>query len=92
MSLKLNRNTETAVQDDSWKSYSFLNISLPTNDGGKHKIGFIGFKSDNADHAQIIEALANEATRAEVLEQIASLLIFDYRLANDPNRSTLKLA
>lgn len=83
-------NTNTAAApatpaNDNWKAQGFLNLYLPTPDGGRAKLGFIALKDVNTTGVNQKKLLAginaSEAEQARIVELIRSKMIVEYRSA-----------
>jgi hypothetical protein len=73
-----NQNTNAAQQNDSWKAQAFINIYIPTPDGGKRKLGSIPLKDSKQFDAKMIERLKEEGG----LEALHDALIIDFQMAD----------
>lgn len=82
------QNQAQANADESWKSDAFVNISLPTADGGTRKIGSIGLKLRKAAEKELIEYLQADPSRVADLFSQAS---FDFQLADGSTSSGFAL-
>lgn len=74
--------------NDNWKAQGFLNLSLPSQDGGKVKLGAIPLKASNPREKALIEWLTEDPTRVEA---ILSKLIIEYRSAEPKAGSSFDL-
>lgn len=78
------RPAPAAAQNNSWeKAAAFINIALPTRNGGDPvRLDAIKLKVSNVVHNQIIDLLkdADPAERAKILEQIKQRLVLDFQL------------
>lgn len=82
MAFNSNATTTTTVQsNDSWKATAFLNIYLPTPEGGKRKIGAISLKDSKAYDKALIERLSSDP---EAVKAMLSVLFVDFQLADKP--------
>lgn len=68
----------TESNNDSWKAQAFLNLYVPTPDGGKRKLGSIPLRESKAFEKAIIERLKQEGA----LEALTQALILDFQLAD----------
>lgn len=85
-------NTNTADRgpsNDSWKADGFLNLYLPTKEGGKRKLGAIALKVSNANEANLLKWL-EEDTDARVALLMRKLVV-EYRSATPKQGSEFAL-
>lgn len=55
-------------QNDSWKSQAFLNLYLPTQSGGRRKLGSIGLKVAKEEEAKLIAWLEEDPSRVGIIK------------------------
>lgn len=55
------------TNDDKWKAQAFINIFLPTADGGRRKLGAIALKANKPSEAELIEYLKEDPSRVNSL-------------------------
>jgi hypothetical protein len=67
------------IASERWKSDAFINIFLPTADGGKKKLGSIGLKLSKPAEAKLIKYLQEDPSRVVALLQHAEV---DFRMAD----------
>ena len=72
------RNQNTNQQNDSWKAQAFVNLYVPTPEGGKRKIGTIALKDSKTFEAALIKRLQEEGG----LEALKDALIVDFQMAD----------
>jgi hypothetical protein len=72
-------NVTNMPQRERWQSDAFINIFLPTPDGGKRKLGSIGLKVTKPAEAQLIQYLSEDPTRIVALMAHAEV---DFRMAD----------
>ena len=77
-------NNQSQTGDQSWRNDAFVNISLPTADGGKRKIGSVGLKLRKAAEKELIEYLQADPSRVASLFSHAS---FDFQLVDGSTSS-----
>lgn len=73
-----NQNTNTNQQNDSWKAQAFVNLYVPTPEGGKRKIGSIALKDSKPYEAALIKRLQEEGG----LDALKDALIVDFQMAD----------
>lgn len=80
-----NKNTATvaATQDTSWKAQAFINLYIPTADGGRRKIGAIALKEARSFEAQLIARLQEDGA----VQALADVLQIDFQMADQPAAS-----
>lgn len=74
--LQTRNNNEAS--NESWKAQAFLNIYLPTPDGGRRKLGSIPLRESKAFEKAIIERLKEDGA----LESLAEVIELDFQLAD----------
>ena len=72
------KRNETNQQNDSWKAQAFVNLYVPTPEGGKRKIGSIALKDSKPYEAALIKRLQEEGG----LEALKGALIVDFQMAD----------
>ena len=72
------RNDTTNQQNDSWKAQAFVNLYVPTPEGGRRKIGSIALKDSKTFEAALIKRLQEEGG----LEALKDALIVDFQMAD----------
>jgi hypothetical protein len=77
------RNTQQA--DDSWKAQGFINLYVPTPDGGRRKVGAIALKESKPFEAALLERLSTE----EGVQAFADVLQIDYQPATSDAKPVL---
>lgn len=63
----------------SWQADAFLNLWLPTKDGGRRKVGYIPLKGNRSFDAAIIERLASGGQ--EALDAFAEVVEIEFHTA-----------
>ena len=80
--MAFNRPLQTRNNDqgsnESWKAQAFLNIYLPTREGGRRKLGSIPLRESKAYEKAIIERLKEDGA----LESLAQVIELDFQLAD----------
>ena len=71
-------NQNQANQNDDWKAQAFINIYIPTPDGGRRKLGSIPLRESKSFEKAVIERLKEEGG----LESLQEVAIFDFQLAD----------
>ena len=66
-------NGNNQGQNDSWKSDRFINVWVPTRDGGRRKLGTFGLKKSKARDAALIERLDSNPDDIEALKAVLEL-------------------
>ena len=79
------RNTATNAQDDSWKAQAFINLYVPTPDGGRRKIGALALKESKPYEAALIERLQSE----EGMQAFIDALQCDFQMATSDVKPVL---
>ena len=79
------RNTQAAAADDSWKAQAFINMYVPTPEGGRRKIGALALKDSKAFDAVLIERLSTE----EGMQAFVDAVQFDFQLATSDVKPVL---
>lgn len=82
-------NNPNPAQNDNWKSDAFLNLSIPTRQGGKRKLGAIGLKMSKPMEKQLLDFLADAGE--DGLAQLKDRLILDFQRADGANGDELAL-
>lgn len=75
-------NNNNNNNNEYWRSDAFINIYLPTANGGRRKLGSIGLKKSRPAERQLIEFLSEDPDR--IADVIASAE-FDFRLTDEDN-------
>tara|TARA_B100001559_G_C16478504_1_gene612578 strand:+ start:1514 stop:1786 length:273 start_codon:yes stop_codon:yes gene_type:complete len=73
------RNNQPAVANDNWKAQGFINIYLPTPDGGRRKIGSIALKESKAYEAALLKRLSTDPL---AIQKMAEAIQLDFQLAD----------
>ena len=73
------RNASDNGGDDSWKAQAFVNIWMPTADGGRRKVGSLPLKDSRAWDAVAIQRL--QTGGEDALRAFASAIEFDFQMA-----------
>ena len=73
-----NQSTQAqANQNDDWKAQAFINIYVPTPDGGRRKLGSIALRESKPYEKLVIERLQEEGG----LAGLQANAVFDFQLA-----------
>jgi len=67
------------VANENWKAQGFINIYLPTPEGGRRKIGSIPLKESKAFEAAMLKRLSEDPLAIQRMEQAIQL---DFQLAD----------
>jgi hypothetical protein len=59
--------TKPANTNDSWKAQGFLNFYLPTQDGGRRKLGAIPLKDSKPNEKTLLAWLNEDPTRVQMI-------------------------
>jgi len=81
MSFKSNavQSNNNSASNDSWKAQGFLNLYLPSKDGGKRrKLGAIPLKESKPSEKQMLDWLNEDPTRVAA---IMSKLVIEFQSA-----------
>lgn len=73
------RNNQSAQTNENWKAQAFINLFLPTGDGGRRKIGSIPLRANKPAEKQVIDYLQEDDSRMGAL---LSKLEGDFQLAD----------
>ena len=73
------RNAQTQVANENWRAQGFINIYLPTPDGGRRKIGSISLKESKAYEAALLKRLANDPM---AIVKMQEAIMLDFQLAD----------
>lgn len=79
----------TAQQDQSWKAQGFLNLYLPTPDGGRAKLGAIPLKESKPAERKLLDFLNEDPSR---LAAIVAKLVVEYRPATPDDKAGFDLS
>lgn len=71
-------NGSTNGQNDDWKAQAFINLYVPTPDGGKRKLGSIALRDSKPFEKAVIARLQEEGG----LEALREALIVDFQMAD----------
>lgn len=71
-------NAQQSPTNDSWKAQGFINLYLPSKDGGRVKLGVIPLKEANAREKVLLDWLIADPTNAS---KILEKLIMEFRTA-----------
>jgi len=73
------QNTNTNTSNESWKAQGFLNLYLPSKDGGKRrKLGMIPLKESKPSEKLMLDWLTEDPTRVAA---ILSKLVIEFQSA-----------
>jgi hypothetical protein len=73
-----NNPFQNANQGSKWQKDGYLNLYLPTEDGGKRKLGAIGLRLSNENEAKLLQWLEENP---ENVEKLMAMLILEYNSA-----------
>lgn len=86
----LQNSSSNNTGNESWKAQAFLNLWLPSKDGGKRrKLGAIPLKASNASERLMIEWLTEDPTRVAA---ILSKLVIDFQIATADSKTGFDLS
>jgi hypothetical protein len=71
-------DNNTRANDESWKAQGFINLYLPTADGGKKKLGAIPLRKANPNEAKLAKWLEEDIER---VHHLLSKVIMEYNSA-----------
>lgn len=78
--------------DDKWKAAGFLNIYLPSRDGGKVKLGAIPLKKSNPREAELSDWLRDDPSADNArLNKLLMSLIIEYNVAEQTDAKNFAL-
>jgi len=84
------RPIETGVaKNENWKSDAFLNIYMPTRQGGRRKIGSVGLKLNKPQDKQLLDYLADAGD--DGLAALKERIVLDFQRADGQNGDELDL-
>lgn len=79
-------NRSNDQQNTEWKAQGFLNMYLPTADGGRAKLGAVALKDANTagvNQKKLLVGLnVSDAERDRIVEKIRASIIIEFRSAN----------
>lgn len=78
MSFKTNAAAVATTTNENWKAQGFLNLYLPSKNGGRKKLGAIPLKMARPNEKTLIEWLTEDPARAQ---QIVSKLQIEFQAA-----------
>lgn len=79
MAFQASNNQQAASQNNErWKAQGFLNLYLPTRDGGRMKLGAIPLKESRDSEKKLLDWLNEDPSR---VESILNKLEIEYRSA-----------
>jgi len=70
---------------------AYINASLATRDGGKHKLGAFTLNADKPMDKQLLDHLVDADSMEDVLEQLKNRLVLDFKRADGNNGRELDL-
>jgi hypothetical protein len=82
------RYNNTQQNNDQWKAQGFLNLYLPTKDGGRRKLGAIALKEAISTEKAMLDWLKEDPTRVQA---ILSKLEIEFRTAEPKEGSAFDL-
>ena len=77
------------AKNDNWKSDAFLNIYMPTRQGGRRKIGSVGLKLNKPQDKQLLDYLADAGD--DGLAALKERIVLDFQRADGQNGDELDL-
>lgn len=79
MAFNTARNAQPQVANENWRSQGFINIYLPTPDGGRRKIGSIPLKESKAYEAALLKRLSSDPLAIQKMQEV---IMLDFQLAD----------
>lgn len=91
-----NGSNAATGNNDSWKAQGFLNLYLPSKDGGRRKLGAIALHDNKKSEKQLMDWLCSAVTESGVgteerVALILSSLQMEFRLAESSDASGFAL-
>ena len=77
------------AKNENWKSDAFLNIYMPTRQGGRRKIGSVGLKLNKPMDKQLLDYLSDAGE--EGLAALKERIVLDFQRADGNNGDELDL-
>jgi hypothetical protein len=74
-------NTNSTTKANFEKAAGFVNMYLPSQDGGRSKLGAVPLKSSNMREKALFDALVKGDRTDEILEAIKGSLILEFNVA-----------
>jgi hypothetical protein len=81
-------NNSNQQNNEQWKAQGFLNLYLPTKDGGRRKLGAIPLKEAVSTEKAMLDWLKEDPTRVEA---ILNKLEIEFRTAEPKEGSAFDL-
>ena len=81
--------TTAAAKNENWKSDAFLNIYMPTRQGGRRKIGSVGLKLNKPMDKQLLDYLSDAGE--DGLAALKERIVLDFQRADGNNGDELDL-
>lgn len=79
------RSNQPQVANENWRSQGFINIYLPTPDGGRRKIGSISLKESKAYEAALLKRLSSDPLAIQKMQEV---IMLDFQLADKEVKET----
>lgn len=73
--INTNNTATSSSSKESWRADRFLNISVPTKDGGQKQIGGLALKMSDPNHKVLIEWLDQNPDN---LRKLVNKMLFSY--------------
>jgi hypothetical protein len=80
--------TQSAPTNEAWKAQGFLNLYLPSPNGGRRKLGAIPLKANKVNEKKLLEWLNEDPERVSV---ILAKLIMEYQPATPADEAGFDL-
>lgn len=71
-------------RNDNWQADAFLNIYVPTNSGGRRKLGYVALKNNRPSERALIERLTQNP---DDIEALRAAIEIDFNLAEGSESS-----
>lgn len=82
-------SSEGGGRDQNWKADAFVNILIPTRQGGRRKLGSLALKLSKPMEKQLLDYLADNGD--EGLAALKDRLILDFQRSDGNNGDELDL-
>lgn len=79
------RSNQSQVANENWRAQGFINIYLPTPDGGRRKIGSIPLKESKAYEAALLKRLSSDPL---AIQKMQEAILLDFQLADKEVKET----
>lgn len=83
------QNNNNSAAADSWKAQGFLNLYLPSKNGGRRKLGAIPLKESRTTERDLLKWLNEDPSR---VSKILAKLVIEYQSAEVDEGAAFDLA